>query len=179
MKKIVITLLLIILFSSFVYASDFRNIEFGMNIDEVKNNETSILLNEYNDKLVYEDKIMDNKVRVNYYFKENKLIKCAIDFVDINSKDNSAKEEYLLRKKLNKKYGNGNSKDIWEDGKDITNYLSFDKAIKYGGYITKSTWNKDELDIILFLRGNNGKAKMTLEYKLKDNEEKGNIEDSI
>ena len=168
--------LLMIVNITFAAEPDFRNVNWGMTIDEVKQKETLDLILEENGALMYKTSLAGMDCYLLYDFINQKLCSAmySIDKEHIN--ENQYIEDFLkLKNLLIRKYGPPDKdEEIWKRSlyKSDPNYQGF--AVSIGDLILASTWetNKTKIDIVLW--GNNYEIKHAIQYQSKEYEEKIN-----
>lgn len=174
-KTFIITAILILTLVTFSLAKeyDFRNVNWGMNKEEVKSAETA------DEFLELEDGTYSYKVDVAgldsylfYYFVENKLASSAYIFLVEHSNENLYIDDfYDLKTLLIKKYGEPASNIIhWDNDlyKDSEQDYGFAVSIGHLEYFTK--WETDKTTIGLNLYGDNYDIYLSLDYTSKEYE---------
>jgi len=147
MKKVILIVLLFMFFAE-IYSreSNFRNLEWGMSLEDVKNNEVEI--DETDTKNTYKsaDYLFDNEFRINFVFEDNKLIEGKY-WLMFESKNINSKFALLanLYKSLNNKYGDNNIKNV-----DFELFLlNRNKIITKGYCDLECKWEYNNTNIIL------------------------------
>ncbi len=137
------------LFSSTVFAGDFRSATWGMTKEEVKRVEKTTIRKEASDELEYEGQVADVKASILYKFKGNRLIEGVYIFpgmlrLDPNfpidpsgksSRPNPYEDHYKVHAYLVTKYGKPVTERQWEETrgkskiKNSASYWSMDKSL--------------------------------------------------
>lgn len=179
MKKILLfTIMLMFLFTFTINAADFRNVEYGMSIEEVKEAEGAKLIEEYDNKLIYETVLANLNTKLYYYFGDDGLAEGKIVITDFDG--GNAREIYQeIQGKLIDKYGsNIKEKDKYYKEPNLKESYDLDYALRNHVYKKITIWDKKQSNIILNIKGDNGKAKLTIKY-INKKSNKNKINNSI
>lgn len=167
------TLLLIIIFVSstlFAKSFDFRTSNWGMNANDVtlkEGNPTSRKKNGNFYTISYEKQVAGLKANTEFKFLLGNLGKGSYYF-KVKYKNNN---DYIydfkkLRKALINKYGNPKESDpeIWANKTHKSDPDNYGLAVGEGHLTYVANWEKDQTKILLQLKGENQKYRLTLTY---------------
>lgn len=86
MKKVALILFLVFIFCNPAMAeeSHFRDVNWGMSVEDIKNCEKSVLKVENENDLTYISKIFDEECYIFYYFKDGKLTSAGYLFENLS-----------------------------------------------------------------------------------------------
>ncbi len=168
MKKILlIAVLLLVAYSLF---AQFRNTKWGMSIDEVKQTENSEPTYDKDNMLGYDDQLLEFDVFCFYIFVDNQLVRAKYAINEKHSNDNLYIDDYnKLKEALNKKYKTAIlDTNLWKNDlyKDDRSHRGF--AVSLGHLVCFATWETQDTDIFLVLRGDNYDIDLVLEYTSKE-----------
>ncbi|MDO7976742.1 outer membrane protein assembly factor BamB family protein [Oceanotoga teriensis] len=153
---------------------DFRNVNWGMSKEEVKEIETSdFIINLDDGTLVYKGTVAGEKVFIYYEFYNNALIQGKYAFLIDHSNENDYIDDYnRLKGLLNKKYGKAHEDEqIWKDNLYKDDYENWGFAISTGDMYYYSKWLTEDIktDIEMQLWGENYEVRLLIIYKsIKD-----------
>ena len=173
MKTSLITIIVTIATLS-LGSQDFRNTTWGMSPNEVKSNETSELIEESSDLLVYLTTLAGYEVYAGYIFIDGKLTRGKYIVLEEYSNKNAYISDYeFLNSLLRKKYG----KPVEEEIYWITdnNSLNRDKsdwghAIFKGDLILYSTYKTSTTEITITLGSEDFDIINEIEYSSMNDE---------
>ncbi|MEA2103060.1 MAG: hypothetical protein U9P79_00230 [Candidatus Cloacimonadota bacterium] len=173
MKRLLFGSLFVLLFVNIVHAADFRNLNWGMSMMEVKNSEIAKLLDESDSSLSYQDIIAEMDCTIEYKFYKEQLIDATYLFENPHIDRNFYIRDFKkLKDILTQKYGNSNKQT------NKVNVGEGDLVINLN-YI--SDWSTPETEIQLFLLGDNAKISLKIYYssveinKLREVESEQNL----
>jgi uncharacterized protein YxeA len=167
MKKIIYILLFLILTTQ-VFASDFdfRQINWGMNQQQVIQSEKAKLLNQDEKHLIYECQVNNKDCALIYEFYDNKIV-CTTYFFQINHINlNNYIDDYIeLHNLLKNKYQEPiENKIIWKNNLFKNSPLDYGTAISIGHLVYFSKWETETTKIGLNLLGDNYTIQLILMY---------------
>ena len=170
MKKIMIIIILL-LFSLYLYSDpDFRNVNWGMTKEEVKQIETIKFEEENDNMLIYSTRISNLDAILFYVFVGNKLTKAGYLFTEEHSNDNLFIDDFKkIDALLIKKYGAPDAQEItWKNDlyKNDPQYWGTAIAMGYLSYYTG--WQNDKTYIEHDLYGDNFKITHKILYVSKE-----------
>ncbi len=176
LKVMVLAILCIVFVSGGIFGNDlkFRNVEWGMSIDEVKDNETAKFYTEFNKEhtysIVYKTKINNYSTLLLYNFYENKLFYALYLFTEKHSNDNLYIKDYEeLKRMLINKYGEPDTDEIeWSNDlyKDTPQDYGFSVSAGYHEY-SAYWYDKNDVSISISLMGDNFKINHSIYYFYK------------
>lgn len=169
MKKSIFLFLLIIFFSISVYSQDFRNVSFGMSMQEVKNRETDALYAQEGNQLFFTTKIAGSSMIIIYEFWDNELARGTLIYDEKHANDNLYYEKFKeIKSLLSQKYGSSNDDVSWYDNlyKDDPSEIGF--AISIGHVRFDSEWvANSKCNVKLILTGDNYKISLGVVFSNK------------
>lgn len=176
-KTILIFTTLILMTSSLIYGQDFRKTTWGMTKNQVKQTETSEIIKETNEAILYSVKLAGYESFVGYIFVDNKLTRAKYLIIEKHSNKNDYIVDYSsIKNLLEKKYGIPKEHEkIWKNDLYKDDYSQWGFAISLGHLMYYSIWETDKTDIIFSLYGDNYKLNTVIEYssiELKEFEKK-------
>lgn len=144
---------------------DFRNINWGMSINEVSKSEKQPPVEQAEDALLYKVKISSYNCDLVYFFVDNKLYKAVYFFTESHINNfNYINDFYTIKEMLDKKY-TPYTEDVekWhgDPGYQIDKGLAV--ALDYLSYIAK--WNTEAANITLLLYNYKNQPSMILQYE--------------
>jgi len=161
----------------------FRNTEWGMPIQEVKNIENQEPVYENQEMIVYKDSIIQLPVELIYIFVDNKLVRTKYIFIQKHTNENDFISDYRsLNNALTNKYGEPNEEDhFWSNDlyKDSPSDWGFAISLGHHSYFTE--WDTKDTEILSALHGDNYEMNMVVEYyskELKDLDEEKTSQDT-
>lgn len=145
---------------------DFRDVNWGMTLAQVKEIEKLKLLGEDKESLKYDFVLLGMKCYVIYHFKENKLVDARYKIERDHYDPASFNKDFIaLRKYCRKTYGGPISvQDIWKNDQ-----YKFDES-KWGfavsiGFLTRTViWREEETKIVLQMDGENHKIFIKIKF---------------
>lgn len=150
---------------------DFRSVRWGMNINEVKENESEPLVQELNNMLLYYTSVANLDVALLYTFNDDGLLYMA-DYIlneshindngyvdDFNRLKNALIEKYGVPQKENERWNGGSHYQGDPDKLGI--------AIAAGYYSMSVGWDMPSTTIALIIRGQNFETNTGLMYTSK------------
>lgn len=161
MKKLVLSFLVILLLVTSTQLApataatkyDFKNVNWGMTVNQVKKKEKSKFLKTVKDKdftiLVYKTKGFRKNADLNYMFYKNKLVRAVyvLDPNNTNGTTNGLIDEYFsIKRDLLDTYDKSiNSRDIIDrNGKRLTMYVGEEKDLAAGKISYQCYWIVDK-----------------------------------
>lgn len=150
--------------------ADFRNVNWGMTLQQVKMNEKLQLINSDNQLLEYEYTLIGMRCKVLYYFSSNSLTKAQYklnrkhyDPSNFN-KDYTALKQYLIRL-----YGDPNiDQDNWHNDQYKSDPTKWGFAVSIGFLTRTAVWKNGRSKILLEMLGENHKAFINIKYTSLD-----------
>jgi len=169
MKQIFTTAILI-LTCSLVFGqteTDFRKVNWGMSKSEVKQVETSELVQEETNSLAYRTDLAGFNALAGYIFAGDKLTRGKYVLLEDHSNKNDFISDYKkLKELLTKKYGNPDKDEtIWKNDLYKDDYEDWGTAISIGHLIYYSTWKTERTELTLYLSGENYSISTVIEYQ--------------
>lgn len=149
----------------------FRQTNWGMTPDEVKQTEKSTPLKQSNELVLYRVYYMDRPAKTGFVFKDGKLVKGAYLFEE--TYDNP--DEYIatyekIKSALISDYGPPSLDEIkWANDEDRDLAEADGKSVCEGEVIYKSEWVQEYTLITLLLDGANHKCRQGIIYESKLN----------
>lgn len=179
MKKIFLTVTTVIVTTVTLMSQDFRNATWGMSPSQVKSSESSKLIQETSELLVYETTLAGFEVYAGYVFAEGKLTRAKYILTETHSNDNDYVTDYKrLNSLLKKKYGEPvEDKTHWKtDPYNKNDESQWGYAIYKGNLILYSTYRTSTTEIEIMLSAKdyyiiNGIQYSSLSDELKNLEE--------
>ena len=188
-KKIILSLIVVIVLifisTIFIYSNqyDFRKINWGMDIDQVKAIENKKIVyegdNSLGHSLCYEVDISNKNYYCIYYFLEDKLYTAGyMSTEEYTNKNDYIRDYKEIKEILTKKYGEPDKKKLlslhdreevcWENDlyKDDESEWGF--AISIGDLSYGSIWETSTTGIELILDGNNYEVNLRIRYTSKE-----------
>ena len=151
----------------------FRTTLWGMSKDQVKGTETSGL-QEYKlggdlsglDALYFNTEVAGLNCQVVYYFADNMLTRARYIFGEEHSNKNIYIEDFeKIKGKLNESYGiPDKDRTIWSDKLYQDDPSEYGMAVSVGHLQYLAEWRPPETSIRLFLKGDNYKIQLVVEY---------------
>lgn len=148
--------------------ADFRNVNWGVNPEEVKSAETEELVDTSDDGITYATTLSGYDVTLAYFFNDDGQLYQAMYVLDEkHSSDNLYLSDYeALQRGLTEKYGDPDEeKDVWLDDLYKDNPQKYGFAVAVGHYVRKSCWNLDNTEIDLIIMGDNFDITVAVQYK--------------
>lgn len=153
---------------------DFRDVQWGMSVNKVKEIEKTKLISEqkgYKDILIYSDSLMGLDCHVGYVFVNDKLVRSKYIITQKHTNKNDYIYDYdHLKQILIDKYG----KPEWTKNNDDKTWLNslfkgspedWGKAVSAGHLVYASEWHTPKSKIALSLSGDNFEIELVIEYK--------------
>lgn len=150
---------------------DFRNIRWGMSIDDVLKREKSTLREKTNDVLLYNEEIANAKAALLYSFIDGKLYSATyiLDGDQFSNKNNYVDSYNKLLVMLKEKYGKPtDEKTYWSKDLYKNDYSERGMAYSAGHVVSRATWKREKDEIAVGIFGNNYKISVLVSYT--DNE---------
>lgn len=150
---------------------DFRNVKWGMTLEETINSESLPIVSNENNQLFYQTSILNKDCYLFYYCQNNNTLNCAGYFFDIkHTNPNDYIEDYLkIQNSLCSKYGEPiTNKIIWKNNFYRDNQQVWGLAISMGHLNYQSTWETETTKILLNLYGDNYQNNLAITYSDKN-----------
>ena len=166
-KTIIFILVLIVVCSGVVLAEeeyDFREINWGMSIDEVIENEGEPA-DKGNSNLLYETQVAGRDAYLLYEFQNDKLYEGTY-FITRNYPNTILKfGDYLvLQKEIEKLYGEYEDETVWYNDRHRANLDNYGRALRLSHVHFRSTWENQNTNIDLFLGRLSDRIHFILKY---------------
>ena len=149
--------IIVIICSSFCISSEFREAEWGMSREQVKQFEKTEPVFPGSDTLTFKGKVANSIVLIIYEFENDKLRSGSYRFVENRVNANVYVQDYLrINEFLDLKYGKPKSRqEIWYNDlyKDKKGFYGV--ALSTGQLKFVSSWEEDKTIIVHALSGNN------------------------
>lgn len=146
---------------------DFRNVKWGMSVQNVIDSESLTLIANQDEQLFYSTSILNRECYLFYGFKNNNLLNSAGYFFKIeHSNFNSYIDDYLeIQNALISKYGEPlENERIWNNDLLKNNTQNWGTAISMGYLQYRSLWKTETTKIILKMYGDNYEISLGLIY---------------
>lgn len=150
--------------------ADFRNVTWGMTMNEVKRSETLSVQEEDDAVLAYEETVAGLDAYLLYGFDDDgKLYNAYYSFVEKHSNDNLYISDYNnLVDKLTEKYGEPNyNRDVWLNTLFQDHPEDYGLAVSIGHLMYGAEWETPTTKISLVLSGDNYKCTLIIGYTSK------------
>ncbi len=171
MKKIILFTILFLSIFYLIIAEeyDFRKTKWGMGKEEVMNSESTTLIVDENDMLVYQSQVADMECLIGYFFTSNKLTRTRYLFIHEHSNETDYIYDYeRLKNMLNKKYDDPiMDEQYWKGDLYKDTPSEWGMAIITGNLVYESKWITDLTEILMQLAGDNFKIFFVIEYMSK------------
>lgn len=169
LKKILFLVTLLLILTLSVNAAeeyDFRNVNWGMSQEKVKENETAELILPSEEMLVYKNSINNKDYMLIYNFKDDTLYSAAYLFGKSFYDDNLYIDEYdYLQELLIGKYGEPlEDETYWFDDTYKYEYNDHGLAISIGDMAKRTLWETDTTKIGLALTGKEYEVNLGIKY---------------
>jgi hypothetical protein len=154
MKKIVLTVIVVIVATFTIMSQDFRKTTWGMSKSQVKSIESSGLVSETSELLVYQATLAHFEVQFGYIFSEDKLTRAKYILTETHSNNNDYISDYnVLNNLLKKKYGEPVEDEIyWKTDSSFKNDKSYwGFSISQGELILYSIYRTSNTEIKIML----------------------------
>lgn len=147
----------------------FRNIQWGMSMEEVKKVETSKLLEEKPDLMNYQDSVNGLDTWVLYIFVDNRLVRAGYYFIERHSNKTDYISDYkTLDKSLTQKYGRPVHEDtIWKNDLYQDDPEDWGMALSVGHLVMLEKWETLETIVEHVLSGDNFDIIHVVNYRSK------------
>jgi hypothetical protein len=169
--NIVITGIFIVILSGISLADEynFRKTKWGMSIKQVKLSETSELLQENENSLVFKTSVLANDVMLGYVFAENKLVGAHYILLESHTNISDFIKDYnSLKEMLTKKYGKPKyDHTVWNNELFKDDPSSWGMALSVGHLAYVSTWETEDTVINNVLWGDNYEITCGVQYESK------------
>lgn len=150
---------------------DFRNVRWGMSINEVKTNESIASVEESVSQLLYHVSVANLDAALVYTFNEDdSLCEAAYLLQESHVNDNEYVDDFnRLKKALIEKYGKPTKDDErWNGGSHLqSDPDNLGLAIATGYYTTRAEWDTPSTTITLIISGDNFDISTALFYASK------------
>lgn len=162
--------LLIILFVGVVSVTNaqnnFRDTEWGMSAEKVKQSEDGDPALENEESIGYFGSVASLDVIIAYYFVENKLYKGAYIFNEDHTNKNLYLEDYLeIKEILTEKYGEPLRSEVeWNDDLYKDDVSEYGLAVSIGHLKMFSIWSLDDIVIEHRIEGDNYEIRHNVVY---------------
>lgn len=171
LKKFV-NVLLVVFIVLFVFtvqslqAQDFRQINWGMSVEEVKDIEGLKVLDENENMFVYAVKIADREAFLFYKHVNNEVVQGGYSFQQRYDDKNDYISDYEeLKHKLTEEYGGPVIDEVlWKNDKYREDLDSHGLAVGMGYLIYWADWDAGDTKIELALHGNNDLHVLAMNY---------------
>lgn len=167
MKKILLVLIILMVLSSLTLAADFRNVDWGMNMEQVKELETGDLILEENNDLMYSTTLVGYDVYLLYRFtNDDQLANTGYVFDVTYMNGNKYIDDYdEIKSLLTEKYGKPlDTGEYWLNDLYKGDVQHYGTAISIGHLIYETDWEADKAFIRLRLYGENYDTSLILSY---------------
>jgi hypothetical protein len=147
--------------------SDFRNVNWGVTIQQVKKIENLKLINEKDNLLEYEYTLIGMRCKVIYYFRNNSLTKAQYKIDRKHYDPANFNRDYLaLKKYLVGLYGDPKiDKDTWHNDQYKSDKTKWGFAVSIGFLTRMAIWKKNnQSKIIIEMLGENHKAYINIKF---------------
>ena len=167
-QTIIFSLFFLLAFSSDALAqdADFRNVNWSMTVEEVKNAETAKLRQENAKALVYSTTLNNDNFYLVYHFGEEGLYHAFYQYNEKHTNKNSFLNAYDdLKTILQNKYGTPEVDKVdWLNDLHINNPENYGLAISTGHLEKRAQWSTDTTQVDLILSGDNFKINLHVAY---------------
>lgn len=170
MKKLIILLVLMIMLTGVVGAADFRDVNWGMTREQVREIEGTPALAQ-NGMLAYEVEIFDVKFALGYMFYDNTLTDARYMLMDSSLTGHEYK--FLIEdlvKSLTKKYGEPDGGITWLEDTYKYEPGNFDLAVSVGDVFVDYEFDTSKVNVYLGVMGGNYEEDFFIFYNPKDEE---------
>lgn len=150
---------------------DFRNVYWGMSVEEVKKSENSKPDYEEKNIVGYKSVINGKNVLLGYFFSDGKLYmaRYVLDETFSNSTDYYYSFYVPIKQFLIDKYGNPpEDRHLWKNNTYKNNSEHFGLALSLGHYAEYAKWETAKTTITEYIAGNNLKITPGIEYTSKE-----------
>lgn len=151
--------------------NDFRNVKWGMTLEEVKKNENAEYFGGMENVIMYKTKAMNMDATLVYQFNDKGQLCQAMYMLDkVYTNKNSYIEDYLLVKNdLISKYGNPTDDAVlWLNDLFKDDYQDWGLAVSVGHLRYQTKWYTDNTEIDNLLTGNDYKIDLAISYKSRN-----------
>lgn len=157
---------------------NFRQVKWGMGIDDVAKTETSKPTLKNDHLLVYPSTIDGKDVEVVYIFAQGVLVRAKYVLKEKHTNNNDYITDYMsLKSLLTKKYGKPSpDSDYWKDDLYKNDSSREGLAISMGHRVYLAQWKTEPTDIAIILSGDNFHITCAIEYSSKDLKHRENKE---
>jgi len=182
MKKLILFMLVLVVICSGVVLAeeeyDFREVNWGMSIDEVIENEGEPA-DKGDSNLLYETQVAGRDAYLLYEFQNDKLYEGTY-FITRKYPNTILKfGDYLvLQKEIEKLYGEHKDETVWYNNRHRTNIDNYGRALRLSHVHFRSTWGNENTNIDLFLGRLSDKIHFILKYYDSNFEEDVGIENN-
>ena len=146
--------------------SDFRDVNWGMSLAQVKKIEKLKLLEDGKESLKYDYVLIGMKCNVLYNFKNDKLTKARYTIKQKHHDPALFNEDFIaLRKHLRLMYGAPvNVQDIWKNEQLKSDKSKWGFAVSIGFLTRMVIWKTEKTKIVLHMEGQNHEISLTIKY---------------
>lgn len=174
MKRMLV-LLVVMLFLPVVALADeqcdFRDVKWGMSIEDVKKAEKAEKFKEDENNLAYSVNILGEDALLLYAFSDNKLCRARYALLKhFTNQNNKYHESFIpLVESLQEKYGKPKKHNkIWRNSLFKGDKDAIGVAIATGGYSEYVFWVNEKTDIVAYITGENHDIDCGVEYSSKE-----------
>lgn len=148
----------------------FRKANWGMSKEDVKKADNGKPTHEEDSILMYSDKISGLDVSYAYLFTNGKLFRGAYIFNQKHTNENDYISDYdQIKSEMIEKYGQPKKDEVnWKNNLYKSNPQKYGFAVSLGHLMYYSTWETNETNIILELKGDNYEINMQASYWSKE-----------
>ena len=150
--------------------SDFRNVNWGMTLQHVKNSEKLRLITEEDKFLEYEYTLIGIRCKIFYYFRSNLLIKAQYRINRKHHDPANFNRDYLaLKRYLIGLHGDPyTDQDTWYDNQYKSDKTKWGFAVSIGFLTRIAIWKNNRSKIIIEMLGENHKAFIHIKFTSLD-----------
>lgn len=166
MKNIFLAVITMTLATFNVISQDFRNATWGMSPSQVKSSETSKLIKETSDHLIYQTTLAGYDVDAIYFFASDKLTRANYLLKTRSSNNNDYVYEYdTLNELLKKKYGQPSEEEVqWNSRYSSSDKSNWGYEIYMGRLILYSIYTTSDSKIKIILSSEDHKITNQIQY---------------
>ncbi len=147
-------------------ASDFRNVSWGMSLEQVKKLENLKFLSAGKDSLKYDYKLIGMNCKVIYKFRDNKLVSARYNIEQKHIDPSLFNEDYVsLKQYFSKVIGTPlTDQDVWKNNLYKPDKTKWGFAVSIGFLTRMIIWKQLGTKILLQMNGHNHKIYITIKY---------------
>lgn len=166
MKTTLLFLLLACCHATLLPAQDFRNITWGMTVDEVKAIEDADVLDENASMFVYAVEVAGREALLFYKHVDNKVVRGGYSFQVKHDDKNAYIDDYeVLKAQLTEEFGGPVSDEVvWKNDLYRQDVDQHGLAVGMGYLILWADWDNGDTRIELALHGNNDLHVLAMNY---------------